>query len=531
MAASPPPHTETNVHATRPTPDAIIVGAGLSGLVAAAELVDAGKRVVIVEQEPAASLGGQAHWSFGGLFLIDSPEQRRMGVKDSLELAKQDWDGTAGFDRDETSGVAAGRTPTSSSPPARSARGCTRRVCASSRRRLGRTRRLQRHRPRQLRAAVPHHVGHRTGRARPVHRARAGRRSRRARRVPASAPRRRARRRVGAVVGVRGAVLEADAAGRGEPATATWSATSSCEPARWSWHRAASAAITVVERRRHEFGTRDARPLRRRCGSARSRRRRASDRSISRRTGSSPRSIASASTRRGCGSGSGPGGCDLSSLRSAPRWPSCASGSRGRTRRRRRDAAPALPPRGRAGRRCAAQLDAPGVRRGRPALGRGGRGRGGGRRPPTTALYVRVRSGRGCVPAAGGRRRSLPAARRHPLRGDGCPARHGRRGRIEPVRRRRGPGALRRRRDLPIVRVLAEKDLASLVAVAVQRRTLVEAHRVDDILDHLRRDGEQRHAPLEVVEAGRAPGDQLHHLAGERRPLRPCSRIIASRGS
>ena len=91
MAATP---------ASRPEPDAIIVGAGLSGLVAAAELVDAGKRVVIVEQEPEASLGGQAHWSFGGLFLVDSPEQRRMGVKDSLELARQDWSGTAGFDRD-----------------------------------------------------------------------------------------------------------------------------------------------------------------------------------------------------------------------------------------------------------------------------------------------------------------------------------------------------------------------------------------------------------------------------------------------
>ena len=82
-------------------PDAIIVGAGLSGLVAAAELVDAGRRVVIVDQEPAASLGGQAHWSFGGLFLVDSPEQRRMGVKDSLELARADWAGTAGFDREE----------------------------------------------------------------------------------------------------------------------------------------------------------------------------------------------------------------------------------------------------------------------------------------------------------------------------------------------------------------------------------------------------------------------------------------------
>ena len=83
------------------SPDAIVVGAGLAGLVAATELIDAGKRVVIVDQEPAATLGGQAHWSFGGLFLIDSPEQRRMGVSDSLELARQDWVGSAAWDRPE----------------------------------------------------------------------------------------------------------------------------------------------------------------------------------------------------------------------------------------------------------------------------------------------------------------------------------------------------------------------------------------------------------------------------------------------
>lgn len=81
--------------------DAIVVGAGLAGLVAASELLDAGKRVLIVEQEPEASFGGQAWWSFGGLFLVDSPEQRRLGVKDSLELARQDWFGSAGFDRPE----------------------------------------------------------------------------------------------------------------------------------------------------------------------------------------------------------------------------------------------------------------------------------------------------------------------------------------------------------------------------------------------------------------------------------------------
>lgn len=81
--------------------DAIVVGAGLSGLVAASELLDAGRRVLIVEQEPSASFGGQAWWSFGGLFLIDSPEQRRMGVHDSLALARDDWFGSAAFDRPE----------------------------------------------------------------------------------------------------------------------------------------------------------------------------------------------------------------------------------------------------------------------------------------------------------------------------------------------------------------------------------------------------------------------------------------------
>ena len=78
-----------------------MIGAGLAGLVATAELTDAGRRVILLEQEPEVSLGGQAFWSFGGLFLVDSPEQRRMGIHDSRELAWQDWLGTAGFDRPE----------------------------------------------------------------------------------------------------------------------------------------------------------------------------------------------------------------------------------------------------------------------------------------------------------------------------------------------------------------------------------------------------------------------------------------------
>ncbi|MDT7782906.1 MAG: uncharacterized protein QOF58_1325 [Pseudonocardiales bacterium] len=80
--------------------DVIVVGAGLAGLVATAELADAGRKVILLDQEPEATLGGQAWWSFGGLFLVDTPEQRRLRVKDSHDLALQDWMGSAQFDRD-----------------------------------------------------------------------------------------------------------------------------------------------------------------------------------------------------------------------------------------------------------------------------------------------------------------------------------------------------------------------------------------------------------------------------------------------
>ncbi len=79
--------------------DVIVVGGGLTGLVSTAELARAGRRVLLVDQEPESGLGGQAFWSFGGLFLVGSPEQRHLGIKDSLELAWQDWLGSASFDR------------------------------------------------------------------------------------------------------------------------------------------------------------------------------------------------------------------------------------------------------------------------------------------------------------------------------------------------------------------------------------------------------------------------------------------------
>jgi predicted oxidoreductase len=81
--------------------DVIVVGAGLAGLAACCELIESGRSVLLLDQEGEQSLGGQAFWSFGGLFLVDSPEQRRLGIQDSYELAMQDWLGSAAFDRVE----------------------------------------------------------------------------------------------------------------------------------------------------------------------------------------------------------------------------------------------------------------------------------------------------------------------------------------------------------------------------------------------------------------------------------------------
>ncbi|MEQ6250121.1 FAD-binding dehydrogenase [Sulfitobacter sp. HNIBRBA3233] len=82
-------------------PDVIVIGAGLAGMAAAHEAVLRGRLVLLLDQEGQQSLGGQAYWSLGGLFMVDSPEQRRLGIRDSAELAWSDWLGSAQFDRDE----------------------------------------------------------------------------------------------------------------------------------------------------------------------------------------------------------------------------------------------------------------------------------------------------------------------------------------------------------------------------------------------------------------------------------------------
>ncbi len=98
-AATVLPHFGLGRAGATPDADVIVVGGGLAGLVATSELVAAGRRVLLLDQEPDSSLGGQAHWSLGGLFFVDSPEQRLAGVRDSYDLARSDWFATAGFDR------------------------------------------------------------------------------------------------------------------------------------------------------------------------------------------------------------------------------------------------------------------------------------------------------------------------------------------------------------------------------------------------------------------------------------------------
>lgn len=81
--------------------DVLVIGAGLAGLVAATEAAARGLKVCVLDQEGEQNLGGQAFWSLGGLFFVNSPEQRRLGIRDSSALARQDWMGSAGFDRAE----------------------------------------------------------------------------------------------------------------------------------------------------------------------------------------------------------------------------------------------------------------------------------------------------------------------------------------------------------------------------------------------------------------------------------------------
>ena len=170
----------------------VVVGAGLAGLVATAELLAAGRHVTLLDAENGASLGGQAFWSFGGLFLVDSPEQRRLGVKDSAELALADWLGSAQFGRRRPRwgrAWAEGFVSFAAGEMRSWLAGQGVQVVPAGP--VGRARRLRGRRARQLGPPVPRHVGHRPRDPRAVRPRPARRPPRGTRRRPLPAPRHR----------------------------------------------------------------------------------------------------------------------------------------------------------------------------------------------------------------------------------------------------------------------------------------------------------------------------------------------------
>jgi uncharacterized protein len=81
--------------------DVLIIGGGIAGITTALELLDGGKSVLLIDRDQERVFGGLARESFGGMFFVDSPEQRRQGIRDSPELAFSDWCSFAEFDAED----------------------------------------------------------------------------------------------------------------------------------------------------------------------------------------------------------------------------------------------------------------------------------------------------------------------------------------------------------------------------------------------------------------------------------------------
>jgi predicted oxidoreductase len=82
--------------------DIAVIGGGLAGLVTAIELLDHNKKAIILERDKEEKFGGLAKESFGGIMMVGTPHQKKMGIKDSPELALSDWHRVARFDNKDT---------------------------------------------------------------------------------------------------------------------------------------------------------------------------------------------------------------------------------------------------------------------------------------------------------------------------------------------------------------------------------------------------------------------------------------------
>ncbi len=81
--------------------DVLVVGGGLAGIITAYELLNSGKKIIIIDRDTEENFGGLAKWAFGGMLFVDTPHQRRMGIRDSYEIARKDWFSFAQFDEEE----------------------------------------------------------------------------------------------------------------------------------------------------------------------------------------------------------------------------------------------------------------------------------------------------------------------------------------------------------------------------------------------------------------------------------------------
>lgn len=81
--------------------DVIVIGAGIAGVAAAIDLLDRGRRVLLVDRDVEENMGALAKESFGGIWFAGTPLQRRYGIRDGAELGLRDWHSFAEFDPDD----------------------------------------------------------------------------------------------------------------------------------------------------------------------------------------------------------------------------------------------------------------------------------------------------------------------------------------------------------------------------------------------------------------------------------------------